>query len=579
MAFAVDAFLKSTPAPAGFDVDKFLASPEGAAPRGDIITPEELYKLGWSPESLKSKLETDAIGEKPKTPGQESTGEEWSRRWNRFKEHPISGGLENLRESAGSVGAMLTNAANSATFGAYGKARNLLLDAVSPGAAQAANANDQAVNAAHPFMGKMASAAGYLTPYGAPEMAARAAGAVAAPVIRAAGPAAETLAGRVLGNAGQGALAGGAVSAGEAATAGAPLPAVGSAALQGAKGGAILGGAVGAVGKGLDSLAEYADKKVSERNIADLTEGASAGRRDRVVGRAGSKADRIDSLARRTPELAPAAGDPVKQLPVVEDQLNRLDSQRDQIYKGVQVPPTVLTDSMRRLASHLQTQPGIENKAMAAHLDAQAADYESTLGPAPIDAMQARQYASRLGDNLFAGNPNADIPAAKAIKRDLYFNIVNDLNRHVDMAKPGVRPELEAMNAEYSDWANIKNAVEARASRAQTPSMTGKAIVGRGVDMLLGAMRPTHYLAKKAIEHFGPGMLRGGTDAAASMGGTGQGLIQQANPLIQATQQWQAQQAQAQKRQQDAAVVDAIFGPERGRPGPDDKQAPQQQGP
>lgn len=97
--------------------------------------------------------------------------------------------------------------------------------------------------------------------------------------------------------------------------------------------------------------------------------------------------------------------------------------------------------------------------------------------------------------------------------------------------------------------------------------------------MLLGAMHPTHYLAKKAIEHLGPGMLRGGTDAAASMGGAGQGLIQQANPLIQATQQWQAQQAQAQKRQQDAAVVDAIFGPERGKPGPDDKQAPQQQGP
>ena len=37
--------------------------------------------------------------------------------------------------------------------------------------------------------------------------------------------------------------------------------------------------------------------------------------------------------------------------------------------------------------------------------------------------------------------------------------------------------------------------------------------------------------------------------------------------------------AAQQKRLRDAAVVDAIFGPERGRPGPDDKQAPQQQGP
>lgn len=61
---------------------------------------------------------------------------------------------------------------------------------------------------------------------------------------------------------------------------------------------------------------------------------------------------------------------------------------------------------------------------------------------------------------------------------------------------------------------------------------------------------------------------------AGAAQGVGQALAGAAVPTAQ-----MLVTAAQMKRQHDAAVVDAIFGAGRGKPGPDDKQAPQQQGP
>lgn len=606
---------------AGYSDDEIVAALK-SAPKAlppDQITAKELYDAGSSPETLRARL--DEAPMKPPEPGL----------LDRIKAHP----LEEAGKGALNIGQMLTRAADTATFGGYSKARNLAYGAVSPRLAGETQAADETFGREHPYMASTGDALGYVTPGGGPELIARGVGRAAGAASRAVGPAAEGLAGRVIGGAGQGAATGGAIAGAEAAAAGAPPSEIGSSALGGAEFGGVMGGALGAAGAARAKLGRWADKGITDRNLSDLTEGGGAAKRDRVVGRGGEKADRIDSLARRTPALDAAAGDPMKQGPIVQGEIDRVGRQLDEVYKGMPVPLDVLTAPMRAMANRLEMEPGIENKSRAAHLRAQADDYERTLAPqsyralpvgkvappmpgeatqviprqtmgelignpgqrspnppqppgrprlpAPqggmIDAARARELATKMGDGLFAGNPNnLDIGASKKLGRELYGQVVDMLNTVAERQKPGIRPELEAANAEMSDWLNIRNAVTARAARAQTPSMTGKSIVGKGVDTILAVTHPVGYVAKHGLEHFGPGLSRGLQNELAAP----PGALATSNPLMRAAGQWsqdrqrQAQQAQAQagmqqaiqenqRKAQDAAVIQSIFGATPGK--------------
>jgi hypothetical protein len=91
---------------------------------------------------------------------------------------------------------------------------------------------------------------------------------------------------------------------------------------------------------------------------------------------------------------------------------------------------------------------------------------------------------------------------------------------------------------------------------------------------LVGRMPSKHLLVDLARQNVPALAGRIAYGPAGAVQGAGQAISGAAVPagqmLIEAAQR---------KRQQDAAVIESIFGPNRGKPGPDDKQAPQQQGP
>jgi hypothetical protein len=551
-----------------------FAAPKAQPRRADDFDANELYSLGSSPESLRAALHAQE-GEREKGPGfLERTGADLK--------YNITHPVERLSQGVDFVGSALTKGVNAATAGAYGAARNLIGGAIAPEANAAANATEGQFDREHPFVSGLAAGAGYLSPVGPANMVGR----VAAKAGEGAAKLVPRLLERPVAGAVTGGLGAGGLGAAETLADGGSLQEAGEHGLRGLKYGGIAGGAIGAVQGGIGRLAEGADRRTSERNIADFTDGASATRRDRVIGKGGEKYDRIDSLARRTPELEGAAGDPIKQKPIVEAQIDRTGAQLDDIYDGVIVRPQAIVNPMREVAAEIRSKPHTgQQAAVADALEAEAKHVESTwrdfstkgrerpiqpeseytngtsVGAAPreptvrmshdqvrelgyadrgfqppqpevghIDARQARQMITDYGKGLYAGNPNNPAGIPKAIRQEVYRRQTDALRGAVEHFKPGVSEELNAANAEMSDWLNIHDAVSSRASRAQTPGMTLKKQSHDILDMALAATHPGHYLAKKGIEHFGPGAIRG-IDRELSTGGA---VLQEANPLIRA---------------------------------------------
>lgn len=494
----------------------------------DAITSEELYALGSSPESLRAHLNAQAATEHRPAPS------EWSRikdRWTRPVGQQIREIPDDLARARDMVGSAVTKGVNAATLGAYGAARDRIGKLIAPEATAGAQQTEANFDREHPIMSGLATGAGYLAPVGPANMVGRIAGEAGGAVARHLPRMLE----RPVEGAVAGALGAGAVGAAETAAEGGSLSDVGEAAWRNTKYGGIAGGAVGAIQGGLGRLAEGADRRISARNISDFTDGASAARRDRVVGKGGQKYDRIDSLARRTPELEQAAGDPLKQQPIVQEQIDRTGRQLDAIYDGVRVPHNVVSDPLREVAAEIRSRPHTSQEASVADaLDMEARHVSSTwrnyAQDGGVDARDARSMITKYGKGLFRGNPNSPVNIPTEIKRDVYARQTQNLGRMVEYMKPGISEELNAANAEMSDWLNINDAVTARSSRAATPGMTLKGQAHNILDTALGVLHPGHYLLKKGVEHFGPGAIR----AADNQLSLGRAAILDANPLVRA---------------------------------------------
>jgi hypothetical protein len=573
----------------------FTEKPAPGALPPDAITTDELYALGSSPQTLRANLATQHHkgAEAPRPPGllEREFVEPWRKRF--------SDPLGALQEEAGAVGPMLTKVANAATAGGYGALRNMVGGWIDPESNAAANDAVTRYERERPMAANLASGVGYALPIGPANMIGRSAAAIGEGAAGLAGKAGARFLERPLAGAVTGAVGAGGIGAAETAAEGGSLSDVGESAARGAKYGALFGGGIGTAQGALGGLREGAEARKSARNLSDFTEGGPAGKRDRVVGKGGEKYDRIDSLARRTPELEAAAGDPIKQKPIVEAQIDRTGAQLDDIYSGVAVRPQTIAGPMREVAAEIRSKAHTSQEAAEADALLREADHVeqswsqfskkgrpgegrpiqpeseytngTSVGVAPreptvrmshdevrgvgyrergyqpppevgyIDARPARQMITNYGKGLYAGNPNNPVPISKAIKQEVYRRQVAALGDVVEQAKPGVREELNALNAEHSDWLNIRDAVDSRAGRSLTPSMTGKGIVNKALDSFLGFMHPGHYLLKKGVEHYGPGALRG-IDNQLSLGGAS---LQEANPLIRALE---AEREQSRRR-------------------------------
>ncbi|MEP6651819.1 MAG: hypothetical protein ABJA82_00580 [Myxococcales bacterium] len=214
------------------------------------------------------------------------------------------------------VGTMATNAADSATVGAYSAARNAIAERIAPQAAAQTEGAESAFNQDHPLLASTSRAAGYFVPGAAPARLAEGVGAG----LRVATDAAPGIAARVLASRPvAGALTGAGVSGGttlaEDVTSGAPIGDALSDAGRSALVGGVLGGTVGAVQSGVSKAAEGAGQRVADRFREKIGEKTGV-KNTRGIAK---KADEIDSLVERHPVLEKLADKPKEFVGKAED--------------------------------------------------------------------------------------------------------------------------------------------------------------------------------------------------------------------------------------------------------------------
>lgn len=452
-----------------------------------------------------------------------------------------------------------TRAADAATAGLWSKGMQAGKNAISPGSGDAYTQAQAALEAptgpgikdttVGQQVGALGRAAGYLSPVGVPAMIGKVAGKV---IPQAAGRLPEavrniTTSRPVLGAA-TGAATGAGVGASEAVTErgdigqaiadrtltagqlGEAAADVGRAALGGAAFGGAVGGGAGALSAGVSKLGRGASKRIDDRFVSDMSEGAPAGKRDKLLGRAGEKADRIVETGRRDPELRQAAADPQKSLPVLENRIDSTGARLDAVYHGSKSMPDAVATRIEDMAADLFQNPA--TRSMAEEMLVAADRARSAWGNGPIDTRQVRQFATDLGKNLFKGNPNADRTLSQQVRQKLYGELTEQIAADVERVKPGVRPELEQLNADMSDYLNMRSAVTSRASRQASPSNTLRARADQVMDWGLGLLHPGAFLAKKGLQKFGPGTMRI-VDEELSATTPRSGQIE-SNPLIRA---------------------------------------------
>lgn len=544
---AFDAFLGAAPqaGPSSADVDRvraLIGTPREVIPRLDK---KAMYANGMSPETAVSLLDAGDT-QKPSGPPPRTRG----------MRDPITGEIgptldEGDADRAKTLSAAISRGLDSASTGLYSRGRDAVMNTIRPGSGDQLRQDEARTNADNPVGVGLGRGAGYF--FGAPALAARGVSAGLGMLGRAAfgegAAAVPALIARPVTGAVTGAAVNAPIAAAEAGAAGASPREMLSAAGTGAKQGAAWGGFLGAVGGTAETLAKGAGARQDARTIGDYTDGAPAGKRDRVVGKAGEKTPRVVELAKRY-GLDSAGGDSQAQLHGTQTAIDDVGGRLDQVYAGVKVPASAVTDRMLGLAIELEKNPATSR--MADQIMSEASEVNRSWGTGDVDARAVRKYATSLGKSLFNGNPNTDPSLAKQIRNQVYGTLVDAVGQHVEAAKPGTAETLGQLNSDMSDLLNMQSAVTSKASREASPSTRLSNVAASVADKVIGFTHPAHYVAKKAIEHFGPGVVRG-VDSVLADSAAPSSLIQSANPIMQALDNWKNENSRRAEQIKGAA--------------------------
>lgn len=435
-------------------------------------------------------------------------------------------------------------ALDSVTAGGFRKARDFIGGKLAPEATAAVQQRESQVEGASPFLANSARAVGYVAPVGLPAMAGRAASAATNAVAQSLpSGVGRVVASRPVAGALGGAGTGGLTSAAETAVAGGSPEQILESAGHGAALGAAFGGGLGTVASGLAKAGKGAQGRIDSRLIGDLTEGAPATKRDRIVGKGGEKFDRAVETAKRTPELVETSRDPNASLQAINKRIEEVGSHLDDTYAGkgpfgepgtpATLPTRAVSDPLVALAAELEKNPATRNAANEVMQRAQ--DIHASWGDGTVPASEVRKLATAFGKDLFRGNPNLDPTLAKSIREKVYGSLVETIGQSVEKTNPGSREALSALNAEMSDLLNMRSAVESRVAREATPTTRLAPTIQKVADAALMVTNPGAYAARRAAGAVGPSLVRGADQFLAGSS------FEASNPLLRALEASQEQ--------------------------------------
>ncbi len=281
---------------------------------------------------------------------------------------------------------------------------------------------------------------------------------------------------------------------------------------------AAFGGATaGVAGKFLHGSTD----RVVKRALGDLTDGATAKMRDKVVGKAGKAVDGVYEEIAQNKALQAAGKDAQKALQAVQASVEDVGAKLDdQFAKAGAATPGIrvsaITDNMHRLADELAKSPG--KASAAAAVRGQISDVVTAWkGRTHVTPQEVREFAKDVGDHAFAGSPAVAPKQGASVAQQVWGNMKDLIEQNIEEAAKKTEgvdvATVKKLNSRMSNLLHMRDAVQYKATREATESTRLKDRVSGGVDMVLGANALAGnfapFVAKKAIQHVGVPLAKG----------------------------------------------------------------------
>ncbi len=281
------------------------------------------------------------------------------------------------------------------------------------------------------------------------------------------------------------------------------------------KSAAIGGATAGIIGHALGKAPERAVK----RALGDITDGATATMRDRVVGEAGKRVDDVYSIVKEKPFKA-AGRDAGKLLDATESALGETGKRLDEIYatagKASGIKVSDVLGAVENFANKLKGDPGKADLARA--VQAKADDVLEAWGNnTHVTPQQVRVLASDVADAAFRGSPAVAPKQGQSVAREIWGNLKDLISENVETTSKGGSAELKDLNKRMSTLMNIREAVRYKATREATESTRLKDRVSQGADVMLAFTSTPALAAKKSYDWVGKPLVRAGDDQVAKL--------------------------------------------------------------
>lgn len=277
----------------------------------------------------------------------------------------------------------------------------------------------------------------------------------------------------------------------------------------------VAGGTTGLLGKVLKGAPE----RVVKRALGDVTDGATATMRDRVVGKAGKNVgDVMEVLSDKS--FKKAGRDSGKLLEAAESALQETGARLDEAYAaaggrtaGIKVSD-VLGD-VEAIASRLAKDPGKADLARA--VQGKAEDVLNAWGNRThVPASEVRVLASDIADAAFRGSPAVSPKAGQGVAQEVWGTLKDRIAANFDESGVGSK-EVAKLNKRMSTLMGVREAVRYKATREATESTRLKDRIGSRLDMGLALADPTTFVAKKTYDFVGAPLVRKADERLAQL--------------------------------------------------------------
>lgn len=291
---------------------------------------------------------------------------------------------------------------------------------------------------------------------------------------------------------------------------------VGSQLLEGAGSAALSAGTAGL----LKGVMDRAPKRAVERALGDVTDGATATMRDRLVGKGGDRVKDVLPILREKP-FRQAGRDAGKLLGATENAIADTGQALDAAYaRGGAAAPSISVVKVQRtldkFAAGLEKDPG--KAPLARQVRGLMDDVWKAWGDRKaVTAQDVRVLASDVAETAFRGSPAVAPKAGQATSQQVWGALKELIDESLEAGSKGSSAEVRALNKRMSTLLNVREAVRYRATRESTESTRLKDRISGGLDLGLALAEPSAFVAKKAYDIVGKPLVRTADDKLAEL--------------------------------------------------------------